>query len=111
MSGEIKEPFVTSNGDSPLELIEFRASWCAVCSEQSLIVERIAREYRGRLRLRRLEIDGNTGLALEMGVLSVPTLVLCLRGREIRRLIGLQDEATLRGAVQAHLERTEHLPR
>ena len=89
---------------TPLSLIEFRASWCAVCEKQSRIVERILREHKGNLSLQRLDIEGNATLAVEMGVQVVPTLVLCLRGREIRRLIGLQQEETLRGAVQAHLE-------
>ncbi len=91
---------------APLSLIEFRASWCAVCEKQSRILERITREFRGRLSLRCLEIEGNAALAVEMGVQVVPTLVLCLRGREVRRFIGLQEEETLRGAVRAHLEQS-----
>ena len=89
---------------APLSLLEFRASWCPVCDEQSRIVERIARKYWGSLSLQRLEIEGNVALAVEMGIQAVPTLVLCLRGREVRRFIGFQEEESLHQAVRAHLE-------
>lgn len=84
-----------------LTLIEFRASWCTVCKQQSLIVEQISREFSLSLEIKQIDIEENAAIAIEMGVQSVPTLIFCKRGEESLRFIGLQD----RGAIHSILKK------
>ena len=90
-----------------LTLIEFRASWCAVCKQQSLIVEQIARELSLSLEVRQIDIEENAAIAIEMGVQSVPTLILYKRGEESLRFIGLKGRDTICSILKKHLESEE----
>lgn len=87
-----------------LTLIEFRASWCAVCKQQSLIVEQIAKECPLSVEMKQLDIEENAPLAIEMGVQSVPTLIVYKHGDEILRFIGLQNTDTIRSILSEHLD-------
>lgn len=85
-------------------LLEFKAKWCAPCREQSQVLQQLAKEFEGLVYFRRADIEANAGLAIEMGVQSVPTLVLYRREKEVKRFIGLQGKSKLRNALQACLE-------
>ncbi|MFO8033479.1 MAG: thioredoxin domain-containing protein [Desulfohalobiaceae bacterium] len=90
--------------DKDWVLLEFRAEWCAPCREQTQILQQLAKEFEGLVHFRRADIEANAGLAIEMGVQSVPTLVLYKQEREVQRFIGLQGKSRLRNALQACLE-------
>ena len=90
-----------------LTLIEFKASWCAVCKQQSLIVEQIDQDFSFSLEIQQIDIEENAATAIEMGVQSVPTLILCKYGKETLRFIGLQDRDKIRSILQEHLEDKE----
>jgi len=77
--------------EKTLTLTEFRASWCPACKEQSLVVEQIEREFPERLVHQAIDIEKQPARAIEAGVLSVPTLIVFARGKEVARFIGFHD--------------------
>lgn len=73
--------------DSPLPtFIEFYASWCQPCQEQAPLIERAAREYAGRLKFIRIDIDKNHDLAKMMGLRMVPTMIVVKADKQTVRV-------------------------
>ena len=82
-------------------LADFYADWCGPCQMLEPIVERIAAETDATVA--KIDIDVNQPLAAEYGVRGVPTLVLFADGQPAERLVGMQDEARIRSAVEKHM--------
>jgi thioredoxin 1 len=77
-------------------LVDFFAEWCAPCRMLIPVLEELAEENRGKIKLAKVDIDQAQDITSEFHVTSVPTLVLFKNGREINRTVGLKDADTLR---------------
>ncbi|HBI64466.1 MAG TPA: thioredoxin [Clostridiales bacterium] len=84
-------------------LVDFWAEWCGPCRMLAPIVEELAQEYVGRLRVVKIDIDEQPKLALVHKVLSIPTVSLYVHGKEVKRLIGLRDKPELAAAIEEAL--------
>jgi thioredoxin 1 len=69
-------------------LVDFWAEWCGPCHMVAPVVDEIAAEQSGRIRVAKLNVDHNPHTAQHFGVLSIPTLILFSGGRERGRVIG-----------------------
>jgi thioredoxin 1 len=68
--------------EAPLPvLMDFYAAWCGPCKTIGPIVEEVAREHQGRLRVARLNVDEHPELAMAYGVMGLPTLLLFVDGK------------------------------
>ncbi len=76
-----------NKGDLPL-LIDVWASWCGPCSSFAPIYEQAAAQLQGRCRLSKLDSEANPQLSAEMGIRSIPTLILLKGGVEVARQSG-----------------------
>ncbi len=93
---------VVGEGREPV-LLDFWASWCGRCRLLDPCVTSVAREYEGRLRVGKVDVESSPALAERFGVLCLPT-VLVLDGLEpVARLEGVVTPAALRAAVDRHL--------
>ncbi|MFQ5669732.1 MAG: thioredoxin [Acidobacteriota bacterium] len=95
--------FDTQITASPPILVDFWAAWCAPCKMIGPILEELAREYAGRLRVGKLNVDENTGTASRYGVRSIPTLILFTDGRESDRLVGAAPKESISRMMDKHL--------
>lgn len=77
-------------------LVDFFAEWCAPCRMLIPVLEELAEENRGKIKLGKVDIDQAQDITSEFHVTSVPTLVLFKNGKEINRTVGLKDTDTLR---------------
>ncbi|HET7012005.1 MAG TPA: thioredoxin domain-containing protein [Anaerolineales bacterium] len=84
-------------------LVEFGAEWCAPCRQLEPILEDIASEWEGRLRLATLDIDVNAATTMRFGVMGVPTLILFQGGEELERWTGYQPKRKIVERLAAHL--------
>jgi thioredoxin 2 len=84
-------------------LVDFWAPWCGPCRMISPAVERIAGRYAGRMKLVKVNIDENPGLAARYDAMSIPLLVLIDHGKEIARQVGAVPEARLTGWIEPFL--------
>ena len=76
-------------------LLDFSAVWCAPCKALNPIIESIAEQYQGRLRVGKLDIDNSPEIASRFGVRGAPTLLVFRDGKEAARRIGLSNRETL----------------
>jgi thioredoxin 2 len=84
-------------------LVDFWAPWCGPCRMVSPVVEQMGREYAGRLKVVKLDIDPAPAIASRFGVQGIPLLVVIRDGQEIDRLVGAVPPATLRATLEQHL--------
>ncbi|MFH2092313.1 MAG: thioredoxin domain-containing protein [Pseudomonadota bacterium] len=76
-------------------LVDFNASWCAPCKAQEPVIKKLAGMYQNRAAIIEINIDNDGTLATKYGVQSIPTLIIFKDGKEIKRFVGLQSEATI----------------
>lgn len=76
-------------------LVDFWASWCSPCLTMLPVVEELAAELEGKVKIGKVNVDENPELASTYGVLSIPTFVLFKDGKETTRFSGTQSKETL----------------
>ena len=84
-------------------LVDFNAPWCAPCRAQKPIVDQLAKLYDGKASIIEMNVDGNQKSAMELGITSIPTLIIYKNGVEFERFIGLQNTEVLSDAINKAL--------
>ena len=84
-------------------LVDFYATWCGPCKSLAPIVDELAREYAGRAKMVKVDIDQAPGVASSHGIMAVPTLILFKDGREAQKLTGFKPKPDLKKALDSVL--------
>lgn len=75
------------NSDLPV-VVDFTATWCGPCKKIAPIVDQLAGQYKGQVKVGKLDIDANPNTPVTYRVRGVPTLILFKDGKEANRLVG-----------------------
>ena len=100
---------VTASAQLPM-LVDFWAPWCAPCRQLMPILDRLAQEYTGRFRLAKVNTDEQQDLASQIGIRSLPTVVLFKDGTAVDHFMGVVPEAQIRQMLDKHLPKLEDEP-
>jgi len=88
--------------DQPI-LVDFWAVWCGPCRMVAPVVDEIAREQEGKLKVMKLDVDENQNTAMAYGVMSIPTLILFKNGQPVERIVGFRPKSDMEKKILPHL--------
>ncbi len=76
-------------------LVDFYADWCGPCKMMVPVVEEISEELQDKVKVCKINVDENQDLAMQYGIMSIPTLVFIKNGKLEKTLVGLRDKQEL----------------
>ena len=79
-------------------LVDFWAEWCGPCKSLAPILDELAEEYQGRVRIGKVNIDEHQELAAQYGIRSIPTLLLFKEGQVAEQVVGLRSKRELKAS-------------
>lgn len=88
----------------PTVVIDLWAPWCGPCRFVSPILDELAHDYAGRLKVIKVNVDENQGLARRFEAMSIPTIVILRDGSVVNRIVGALPKPQLEAQIKPHLK-------
>ena len=79
-----------------ITLVDFYADWCGPCRQMTPVIEKFAIDMQGKVNVAKIDIDNNQQTPSTFQVTSIPTLILFVDGKEVKRIVGLKDLDSLK---------------
>jgi len=90
------------DSDIPV-LVDFWAVWCGPCQMVAPAVEAVAVKYKGRLKVRRVNVDEAPETSSQYGIMSIPTLAVFKNGNVVEQIVGALPEREIDSRLKAHI--------
>ena len=85
-------------------LVDFWAVWCGPCKQIAPMVDAIANDYQGKLKVGKVDVDHNQIVAQQYGVKSIPTLLIFKGGKVVGQLVGAAPRSKLEAEIKKHID-------
>lgn len=85
-------------------LVDFYATWCMPCKMVAPVVEQIARDFQGKLKVVKVDIDESQNLAAQFSIQGVPTFILFKGGQEVARIVGAAGKDEFTRQLSKHIQ-------
>ena len=107
MASENVKEFTDQNFDEEVlrssqpVLVDFWAEWCMPCRMLTPTIEKLARDYAGRVKVGKLDTDANRDVAIKFSISAIPTVILFKDGQVAKKFVGLRQERDFKEAIDA----------
>jgi thioredoxin 1 len=86
-----------------LSIVDFWAAWCGPCRMVAPIIEQLAGEYAGQLKVAKLDVDANQQVSMKYNIRSIPSILFFKDGKHVDTVVGAVPKAMLERKIQEHL--------
>ncbi|MGI6308600.1 MAG: thioredoxin [Dethiobacteria bacterium] len=91
-----------SNSSEPV-LVDFWASWCGPCRMVAPVLEDLAVDYDGKVKVLKVNVDENPDAASRYGIMSIPTMILFKNGEPVQTIVGFRKKEELKDIIDPRL--------
>ena len=84
-------------------LVDFWADWCAPCKRVTPVIEEIAKEYEGKIKVVKVNVDEGRKTASNFGIMSIPTLILFKDGKITKQSVGIVSKSELKAMIDSNI--------
>jgi thioredoxin 1 len=81
-------------------LVDFWAPWCGPCIAMGPIIEELAKEFEGKAKVGKINVDENSKTAQDFAIMSIPALKIFKGGKVVQEFVGMQAKETLKSALE-----------
>ncbi|MFA5101256.1 MAG: thioredoxin [Candidatus Omnitrophota bacterium] len=85
-------------------LVDFWATWCGPCRMVAPVVEELAKEYAGKVKVGKVDVDENSRIATEFGIMSIPTIMIFRDGKVMEQVVGALSKGQLKSMIDANMK-------
>jgi thioredoxin 1 len=86
------------NSETPV-LVDFWAEWCMPCRMLAPTIDKIAKDYAGKVKVGKLDTDANRDVSIKYGISAIPTVILFKGGQVVQKFVGLRQERDFKEAL------------
>lgn len=85
-------------------IVDFWAPWCGPCRIVSPIIEELATEYQGKIKVGKINVDENSQTSTQYGIMSIPSILFFKNGQPVKTMVGAQSKENYKQEIEAILQ-------
>ncbi|MBX2888037.1 MAG: thioredoxin [Ferruginibacter sp.] len=86
-----------------LSVVDFWAEWCGPCRAIGPVIEELAKEYNGKVKVGKVNVDNNPKVSTDYGITSIPAILFLKNGVVVDKLVGAQPKGNFVKKIEAHI--------